>query len=228
MAATTTRKSMSDFRDSIKDDYCVISSEILKRWLEDNSKQQELFITTQARLADAIEQIARSLEKQPIVEDTRTQALLEKIDLLTIAINNGNTSFNVPAVNASVTSDNELKVLADKKRDLDYKIQRSNDLSKYYMELLNLEKPFAAPKFRTKVHTNTPEFEKGIRNEQTITTVKIEVQLMQERIKQWTIKLEDLETELQSKQSSLVAPRKEAFLKTLTEDKLIKYSDRTL
>ena len=47
-----------------------------------------------------------------------------------------------------------------KRKRLHYQIYRAQSLSRYYQYLSNQENPFVPAKFRAKVNTTTPEYEK--------------------------------------------------------------------
>ena len=74
MAGSTTRKSVQAFKDNLKeDDYCIMPGEIVKRWLEDASTQQEILISTQAKLVEAVERIAIRFEAHADVKENQTR-----------------------------------------------------------------------------------------------------------------------------------------------------------
>ena len=62
-----------------------------------------------------------------------------------------------------------------------YQIYLAQSLSNYYESLLNHENPFVLAKFRAKVNTTTPEYEKEIRRKQSIDTMKREIDILDDR-----------------------------------------------
>ena len=67
--------------------------------------------------------------------------------------------------------DANVQVELQKRKRLHYEIYRAQSLSSYYQSLLNLENPFVPAKFRAKVNTTTPKYEKEIRRKKSIDTM---------------------------------------------------------
>ena len=59
--------------------------------------------------------------------------------------------------------------------------------------MLNHENPFVPAKFGAKVNTTTPEYEKEIRRKQSIDTMKREIDILDERGRNWLVELEHYE-----------------------------------
>ena len=93
---------------------------------------------------------------------------------------NRNTNSNVPRNDNNLDTlprateefDTNVQVELQKRKRLHYQIYRAQSLSSYYQSLLNHENPFVPAKFRAKVNTATPEYEKEIRRKQSIDNEK--------------------------------------------------------
>ena len=59
--------------------------------------------------------------------------------------------------------------------------------------MLNHENPFVPAKFRAKVNTTTPEYEKEIKRKQSIDSMKREIHILDERRRNWLVELEHYE-----------------------------------
>ena len=92
---------------------------------------------------------------------------------------NRNTNTNIPRNNSNLGTlpitieefDANVQVKLEKRKRLHYQIYRPQSLSSYYQSLLNHENSFVPAKFRAKVNTTTPEWEKEIRRKQSIDIV---------------------------------------------------------
>ena len=84
-----------------------------------------------------------------------------------------------------------------------YQIYRAQSLSSYCQSLLNHENPFVPAKFRAKVNTATSEYEKEIRRKQSTDTMKREVDILDERRRNWLVELEQYEQAIHSIINSL-------------------------
>ena len=67
--ATTTRKSVADFLNSIKDEICILPGEFLSTYLSDRKKEN-------GDLCSVLERIASSIETR-VIEDNRHHAVME-------------------------------------------------------------------------------------------------------------------------------------------------------
>ena len=63
---------------------------------------------------------------------------------------------------------------------------------------INHENPFVPAKFRAKVNTTTPEYEKEIRCKQSIDTMKREIDILDERRRNWLVELEQYKQAIQN------------------------------
>ena len=108
--------------------------------------------------------------------------ILDNSNIIIEAINNmnRNTNSNVPRNDSNLSTlprttgefDANVQVQLQKRKRLHYQIYRAQSLSSYYQSLLNHENPFVPAKFRAKVNTTTPEYEKEIRRKQSIDITK--------------------------------------------------------
>ena len=95
----------------------------------------------------------------------------------------------------------DLKIVA--RKEYTEKIIRSELLSDLYTtNIEDEEKPFAPANFRAKVNKNTPEHERVHRRQQTISSVHTEIQILNDRIKDWTQKISSIDIEIEQFLSS--------------------------
>ena len=99
--------------------------------------------------------------------------------------------------------DANVQIELQKRKRLHYQIYRAQSLSSYYQSLLNHENPFVAAKFRAKVNIAIPEYEKEIRRKQFIDTMKREIDILDERRRNWLVELEQYEPAIHSIINSL-------------------------
>ena len=99
--------------------------------------------------------------------------------------------------------DANVQIELQKRKRLHYQIYRAQSLSSYYQPLLNHENPFVPAKFRAKVNITTPEYEKEIRRKQSIDTMKREIDILDERRRNWLVELEQYEQAIHSIINSL-------------------------
>ena len=118
-----------------------------------------------------------------------------------------------------MTSEADLGKLTHKKNVLEWKSMRSKELSRYYAELLQREKPFAPEKYRVKVDKSQVirESVKKIRMEETLHAVRSEILIMEENIKEWDSELKDVKDELKGKVDSLEPSKRTEILKNIKE-----------
>ena len=128
---------------------------------------------------------------------------MDNSNIIIEAINNvnRNTNSNVPRNDKNLDTlprttdkfDANVQVELQKRKRLHYQIYRAQSLSSYYQSLLNHENPFVPAKFIAKVNTTTPEYEKEIRRKQSIDTIKKEIDILDERRRNWLVELEHYE-----------------------------------
>ena len=124
---------------------------------------------------------------------------------------NRNTNTNIPRNDNNLDTlsrsteefDANVQVELQKRKRLHYQIYWAQSLSSYYQSLLNHGNPFVPPKFRAKVNTGTPEYEKEIRRKQSIDTMKREIDILDERRRNWLVELEQYEQAIHSIINSL-------------------------
>ena len=129
--------------------------------------------------------------------------ILDNSNIIIEAINNVNrtTNSNVPRNDKNLDTlsrnteefDADVQVELQKRKKLHCQIYRAQSLSSYYQSLLNHENPFVPAKFIAKVNTTTPEYEKEIRRKQSIETTKREIDILDERRRNWLVELEHYE-----------------------------------
>ena len=125
--------------------------------------------------------------------------ILDNSNIIVEAINNmnRNTNSNVPRndnnLNTLPRTTEEFDIELQKSKRLHYQIYRVQSLASYYQSLLNHENLFVPAKFRAKVNTTTPEYEKEIRRKQSIDTMKREIDILGERRRNWLVELEHYE-----------------------------------
>ena len=119
---------------------------------------------------------------------------------------NRNTNTNIPRNNSNLGTlpitteefDANVQVELQKRKRLHYQIYRAQSLSSYYQSLLNHENPFLPAKFRAKVNTTTPKYEKEIGRKQSIDTMKRDIDILDERRRNWLVELEQYEQAIQN------------------------------
>ena len=117
--------------------------------------------------------------------------ILDKSNIVieTISNMNRNTNINIPRNDNNLDTlprikeefDANVQVELQKRKRLHYQIYQAQSLSSYYQSLLNHENPFVLAKFRAKVNITTTEYEKEIRRKQSFDTMKIEIDILDER-----------------------------------------------
>ena len=139
--------------------------------------------------------------------------ILDKINIIIEVISNmnRNTNINIPRNDNNLDTfpktneefDANVQIELQKRKRLHYQIYRAQSLSSYYQSLLNHENPFVPAKFRAKVNNTTPEYEKEIRRKQSIDTMKREIDILDERRRNWLVELEQYEQAIHSIINSL-------------------------
>ena len=209
-----TRKTLTDFMDSCKDEICIIPAQLFGDFLQGIKERDEKFLATteklcqtQNKLCETLDRIASNMESaeetdvplSQMGEDPQDlhQSLMiigEKIDKLTEAVKIGASN-----IQKQSAGDNDLKTAKDNIRtikDLRGKFLRSEKLSAYYEELYKRDLPFVQAKFRVHVNNSIPDYELDIRKEEAIGNATREVRLMQVRMREWSTKIDDLRQEV--------------------------------
>ena len=87
--------------------------------------------------------------------------------------------------------------------------------------------PYAHRQYRTKVNCNTPEYEKKIHSDNTIHKVNQEIQLMKERVKNWTVEIQSMQETIDNTLQHLDDNRVEKFNKIMKEESEKQLNDWT-
>ena len=235
MAAAVTRKSLMEFKQQLNDDNdCVIiSSDIFTRILDENKQSQDTLVNVHQQMIEiqrstneVLTRIATALESKNASSNEQSTSLITKMDDLIskISASNATLSTTPPPI-----TDENLKQLINKKCNKQQQIRRSNELSEYFTELLAMSPPYAHRQYRTKVNRNTPEYEKKILSDNTIHKVNQQIQLMQERVKNWTDEMESMQVTIDDTLQHLDENRVEKFNKNMKEEsdkQLNEWTDR--
>ena len=217
MAVRTTFQSLTDLKN---DNIVVIPADLLQSLLESNKKQQ-----------DAINHLSNTMEKF-VTEFSNAAKEHERLrsqlcsSLETIAENIGKQT-TAPSDTFQRDLLTKLKKSAGRRKTLLSKTLRAENLTQYYTELIDRDDPFVPRMFRTKVSKSTPEFEKPIHKELAITKVSNEINLMVERVENWKIQLQNLESNISITASSLDESKRTDFYFRLSKDEEKIKRDRT-
>ncbi len=230
MAVNTSIQSSTNLK---VDQIVVISVDLLQSLLESNNKQHEAI----KHLSDTMEKFVNEflntrMENESLRDQYRSsvktndsnvsnhsmtssdelqQEILAKLDALSRTL-----ASNTPLANKSIET--ELKESANRRKILLSKINRAENLSRYYTKLVTRDDPFVPRMFRTKVNRSTPDFEKPTHKEMAITRVKHEVALMVDRMKHWKIQLQKLESSINAAVTSLDKSKTIDFYSRLAKD----------
>ena len=228
MAVRTTRQSLAELRNAVKNDnkdVVIIPADLLMNLLSTHTEAQDKFIATTeifnetvklfsdhaAKTSESLERIANVMERMKNRgDDDFHNSLLEKMDKLSQTIASNGVS--------NVSHDDKLKKNVERRKEILGKTIRAKKLSQYYDELVNAEVPYVPHMYRTKITRTTPEFEKPIHREDAISKTKKEVRLMAERIKNWEAQLAKLESESNRLLESVNATEREQYHASLLID----------
>ena len=232
-AAVTHRKSLMEFKQQLNDenDIVIISSDLFTRILDDNKQTQDQLLNVHQQMLDtqrstneALTKIATALESMNASTGEQSSTLLSKMDELISKISTSNATLSTTT--QPITDDN-LKQMVYKKCNKEQQIRRANELSEYFTELLAMNPPYAHRQYRTKVNRNTPEYEKKIHSDNTIHKVNQEIQLMKERVKNWTVEIQSMQETIDNTLQHLDDNRVEKFNKILKEESEKQLNDWT-
>ena len=203
--ATTTRKSVADFLDTIKDNICILPGEIVGAYMKDRNEESGKLCDVLERIASSLESGARENKRHNAVmeakmDDLRMQIessvqteVVTKLEELTDAVNKTSTVLE----KQSSTGDTEtLKKNLVQLKDLRGQYLRSEKMSAYAEELLEKEPPYAQRKFRTKVMRSTHEDEIQSYKDETIARVKSDCSRIKIRMKRWEEEISDLKIQI--------------------------------
>ena len=235
MAGAVTRKSLMDFKQQLNDDndIVIIPSDLLTRILDDNKQTQDQLVNVHQQMLDtqrstneALTKIASALESMNSTSGEQSSTLLSKMDDLISKISTSNTTLSTTS--QPITDDN-LKQMVYKKCNKEQQIRRASELSDYFTELLAMDPPYAHRQYRTKVNRNTPEYEKKINSDDTVHKVNQQIQLMNERVKNWTTEIQSMQETIASTLQHLDENRVNKFNKHMKEEsdkQLNEWTDR--
>ena len=207
MAGRLTRKSQQTIQDLIaEENFCIIPKVVLSSLLTENSKYFDMVVELQQKTLDTFSDFT-----QKTTEISKN--ILDKSNIIIEVISNmnRNTNINIPRNDNNLDTfpktnkefDANVQIELQKRKRLHYQIYRAQSLSSYYQSLLNHENPFVPAKFRAKVNITTPEYEKEIRRKQSIDTMKREIDILDERRRNWLVELEQYEQAIHSIINSL-------------------------
>ena len=178
-----------------KDLICIIPKDVLSSLITESSKYFDMVVELRQK-TDTFSNLTQKTTEL-------NKNILDNSNIIIEAINNmnRNTNSNVQKNDNNLdtlpgtTEEFDANVHAElqKRKRLHYQIYRAQSLSSYYQSLLNHENPLVPTKFRTKVNTTTPEYEKEIRRKQSIDTMKREIDILDDRRRNWLVELEHYE-----------------------------------
>ena len=135
---------------------------------------QQKTLDTFSNFAQKISKINKNIldGSNIIIEATSNMSRNTNIDIP----RNDNNLDTLPKTNEKF--DANVQTELQKRKRLHYQIYGAQSLSSYYQSLLNQKNQFPPAKFRAKVNTTTPEYEKKIRHKQSIDTMKTEIDIL--------------------------------------------------
>ena len=182
MAGRLIRKSQQTTQDLIAEEsFCITTKDVLSSLITENSKYFDMVEELQQKTLDTFSNLTQKTTEL-------NKNILDNSTIIIEAINNmnRNTNSNVPRNDNNLNTlprateefDANVQVELQKRKRLHYQIYRAQLLSNYYQSLLNHENLFVPAKFRAKVNTTAPEYEKEIRRKQSIDTMKREIDIL--------------------------------------------------
>ena len=156
MAATSTRKSITEFKKHLKDeDYTIIPNELFAALIQENARNQDLLVASlqsidksAATTAVALQNLADTMERMNASTTTHTNAIVTKMDELIEKLGTVNSLTSMTGVpTTAVITDKELDTMATKRCETETQQQRAKDLVELYTELLVKDPPFAPAKY---------------------------------------------------------------------------------
>ena len=161
MAVRTTRQSLAELRNNIKNDdkdVVIIPADFLMNLLSTHAEAQDKFIAMTetfnetvrrfsehaAKTSESLCQMANVLEQMENGGNNDFHhSLLEKMDKLSQAIASNGVSV--------VSHDDKLKKIAERRKEILGKTIRAKKLSHYYNKLVGWGIPYVPPMYRTKI-----------------------------------------------------------------------------
>ena len=183
-----TKSSMS-INDLDNDDAVVIiTRESLNLILGENASLQQKMLDLNQNVQRTLDRLAAVMETMTQQAATSNSSLHEKLDKLINSMSNNNAT----------TSHFDVESVFKRRKEILQQKCRSEKLSNYYEELLDVENPFVRKQFRTRVNKNTPEHELIHRRQQSIMTVKTEISIMKVRVTRCMEKQKQLDDSIQN------------------------------
>ena len=179
---------------------CVIPPDVLRLLLQDNAMVHEKsnqINETMSKFCETtsenLTKIAVSLEVIADKMGTSNAELITKLDNLVTAV----TATNLTTNRSGIPSlDGSKKKLLEERFTLTKKKHRDTRLCEIYTEGINSEVKFVPPKFRTHVSSTASESEKKHRRDATIYNVETQIKIMQDSMKEWTQRIQEIDTEI--------------------------------
>ena len=170
------------------EDVCFITKEALDLLVREMADARRDQIEIDRNIAQSLEKIANSMAEMSANAVSTSANLCQKLDDLTVALKSSNATLSAQ----STSVDEYLK----QRKSIAEKIARHELVSSYYDELLKEQSPFARKEFRQKVNKNASETDLRHRRQQTIDNVKVEINLMQDRLTEFNEKKRKLDEKI--------------------------------
>ena len=169
--------------------YCIVPNKVLEVLVTENanlhtktSELNERVTTSIERITQSIETLNRLFETSTTQQASHATELIHRLDSLIEKVSINNT------LSTSTTEVSDMEAELKKRKETLEKLTRNEELSKYYEKLLAEPQPFVRREFRTHVNRNTMERELVHRRQQAIDRVKVEINVMQDRVAEYTEK----------------------------------------
>ena len=201
---TTTRKSVADFVDSIKDNICILPGDILSTYLEDRKKDNEDLCAIFSRIVSSLESRATEDNRHHAVMEAKMDELIrtqrdesvynkvvDKLEELTDAVTKTST---ILLNQTTVDGTEQLQKNILKLKELRGQYLRAEKLSSFTEEHLAKSPPFVQQKFRTKVSKDTPVDELESYKDIAIQRAKSECDILKIRMRRWEEEITELKS----------------------------------
>lgn len=235
MAGTITRKALRDFFDSVKDDVCLIPSEVLAGILQDKQNRDDKLYGVLDRIATNLETgVGNSLKHfhnqelkmdQIIIAANDTSSMEtslyqigEKLDKLTEAVTNSANNLQT-RIGDDEKDTEKMKKNILKLKDLRGQYLRAEKMSNFSEELMNKTPPYVQGKFRMKVARDLPEEELECYRTDALHNARSENDKMKIRMRRWEEEIAQLNLEINT---VLNNPNTPQTLKTKMEQQIKK------
>ena len=205
--ATTTRQSVANFLDAIKDNICILPGDIVDTLLKDRKEESVTLFQTLDRIASSLETGATENKRHNAAmeakmdemiriqnENSEKAEIVAKLDNLTDAVTKTSTALEKQS---SVGDTEQLKKNLLQLKDVKGQFLRSQKLAAYTEELLDHDPPYAQRKYRTKVSHGTHEEEIQSYKDETKAKVKSDNERMRMRMRRWEEEIADLNLQIE-------------------------------